>query len=115
MASPTGNHSKYEFLTGRDVLLENDLLQKAATIKGYEYSSLESDFKKHIDTAKDQYKLLKDQNNDVIDSHKEDGVKTEYDEIIDNARSRYIYDKYRDLINNIFINGLKDAHLHHKF
>ena len=33
----SGNVSKYEFLTGKDVLLEKDLLEKAATIKRFEY------------------------------------------------------------------------------
>ena len=35
-----GNVSKYEFLTGKDVLPEKDLLQKAVKIKRFEYSSL---------------------------------------------------------------------------
>ena len=33
-----GNVSKYEFLTGKDVLPEKDLLQKAVKIKRFEYS-----------------------------------------------------------------------------
>ena len=32
-ALPTGNVSKYEFLTGKDVLPEKNLLEKAASIK----------------------------------------------------------------------------------
>ena len=32
-ALPSEDVSKYEFLTGKDVLLEKDLLQKAATLK----------------------------------------------------------------------------------
>ena len=36
-ALSSGNVSKYEFLTGKDVLLEKDLLEKAATIKRFEY------------------------------------------------------------------------------
>ena len=35
-----GNVSKYEFLTGKDVLPQKDLLQKAVKIKRFEYSSL---------------------------------------------------------------------------
>ena len=32
---PSRNISKYEFLTGKDVLTEKDLLEKAATIKRF--------------------------------------------------------------------------------
>ena len=38
--------AKYEFLTGKDVWPEKDLLEKAATIKRFEYSPLDSDLKK---------------------------------------------------------------------
>ena len=40
------NVAKYEFLTSEDVLPEKGLLEKAATIKRFEYSSLNSDLKK---------------------------------------------------------------------
>ena len=33
----SGHDSKYEFLMGKDVFLEKDLLEKAATIKIFEY------------------------------------------------------------------------------
>ena len=36
----SGSVNKYAFLTGKDVLLEKDLLEKAATIKRFEYSLL---------------------------------------------------------------------------
>ena len=39
-ALSSGNVSKYEFLTGRDVLPEKDLLKKVATMKRFEYSPL---------------------------------------------------------------------------
>ena len=42
-------------MTGKDVLLEEDLLEKAATIKRFEYSPLASQLKMHIDIAKKQY------------------------------------------------------------
>ena len=38
--------SKYKFLTGRDVLPEKAMLEKAATIKIFEYSLLDSELKK---------------------------------------------------------------------
>ena len=31
----SGNVSKYEFLTGKDVLLEQEVLEKAATLKRF--------------------------------------------------------------------------------
>ena len=39
-ALSSGNISKYEFLTAKDVLSEKDLLEKAVTLKRCEYSSL---------------------------------------------------------------------------
>ena len=39
-ALSSGNISKYEFLTAKDVLLEKDLLEKAVTLKRCEHSSL---------------------------------------------------------------------------
>ena len=38
--------SKYEFLTGKYVLPEKDLLEKAATLKRFEYLLLGSELKK---------------------------------------------------------------------
>ena len=52
----SGNVCKYKFLTGEDVLLERDLLEKAATIKRSEYLPLGSELKKQTDIAKKQYK-----------------------------------------------------------
>ena len=40
----SGNNDKYEFLTDQDVLSENELSEKAATIKRCEYSLLGKDF-----------------------------------------------------------------------
>ena len=36
----SGNVSEYKVLTGKGVLLKKDLLQKAATMKRFEYSQL---------------------------------------------------------------------------
>ena len=44
-ALSSGNVSKYEFLTGKDLLPEKDLLGKAAAIKRFEYSSLGKELK----------------------------------------------------------------------
>ena len=39
-ALSSGNVSKYELLTGKDILKEKDLLEKAAALKRLEYSPL---------------------------------------------------------------------------
>ena len=45
-------------MTDEDVLLEKGLLEKAATIKIFEYSPLGSDLKKQTSTAGKQYQQL---------------------------------------------------------
>ena len=52
------NVSKYEFLTGKDVLPEKELLEKAAKMKKLEYSSLGKKLKARTDIAKKQYQKL---------------------------------------------------------
>ena len=52
------NVSKYELLTGKDVLPEKGLLEKAAIIKRFEYSPLGSELKRQTDIAKKQYQEL---------------------------------------------------------
>ena len=57
-ASSSANVTKYEFLTGKDVLPEKDLLEKAATIKRFEYSTLRSALRKQSSVAEKQYQKL---------------------------------------------------------
>ena len=45
------NVSKYGFLTGKDVLPEKDFLEKAATMKIFEYSPLGKELKKQSSVA----------------------------------------------------------------
>ena len=53
-----GNVSKYEFLTGEDVLPKKDLLEKAVSIKRFEYSLLCKELKKQTSIAeKDRQKF----------------------------------------------------------
>ena len=52
------NVDRSEFLTGEAVLLEKGLLEKAATIKQFEYSPLNSELKKQTSIAKYQYEGL---------------------------------------------------------
>ena len=53
-----GNVSKYEFLTRKYVLPEKDLLEKAASLKIFEYSRLGKELKAKTDIAKKQYQNL---------------------------------------------------------
>lgn len=46
MALSSENIGRYEFLTGEEVLLEKNLLEKAGTIKGFEYLLLGIELKK---------------------------------------------------------------------
>ena len=48
----SANISKYEFLTGKDVLPEKDLLEKAAGLKRFEYSPLDKELRAQTDIAK---------------------------------------------------------------
>ena len=51
-ALSSGNVTKYEFLTGKDILPERDLLEKTAAIKRFEYSLLGKELKKQTSFAK---------------------------------------------------------------
>ena len=54
----SGNVIKYKFLTGKDVLPQKDLLEKAAAIKRFEYSPLGKELKKQTSVAEKQYRLF---------------------------------------------------------
>ena len=58
LALSSGNVGKYEFLKGKYILQKKKLLQKAVTIKRFEYSLLGKEFKAQTDIAKYQFKLL---------------------------------------------------------
>ena len=61
----SGNVRKYDFLTGNDVLPQKDLLEKAATMKRFEYSPLGKELKKQTSVAEKQYQSFdKDFNHD---------------------------------------------------
>ena len=53
-ALSSGNVCRYQFLIGKDVLPKEDLLEKAAATKRFEYSPLGSQLKMRIDIAKKQ-------------------------------------------------------------
>ena len=54
----SGNVSKYEFSTGKDILPEKVLLEKAATIRRFEYFSLGKELQAQTGIAKKQYQTL---------------------------------------------------------
>ena len=57
------NVGKYEYLSGKYILPGKLLLEKAAAIKRFEYSSFGNELKKETDPAKNYYMLFKDQIN----------------------------------------------------
>ena len=71
MVLSPGNVSKYEFLTCKYVFPEKALLEKAATIKRFDYSRLGSELERQTGIAKDHYKVLKDQKK-VIENNRGD-------------------------------------------
>ena len=57
-ASLSENVCKYEFLNGKDVLPEKDMIGKAATIKSFEYSPLGKAFEKQTNVIKKQTEVI---------------------------------------------------------
>ena len=53
-----GNVSKYEFLTGKIVFPEKDLLEKAAPLERFEYSPFGKKLKAQISASEKQYQKL---------------------------------------------------------
>ena len=53
-----GNFSKHEFVTGKDVFTEKDLLRKVATLKRFEYLLLGKTFEKQTNVSKNRLRLL---------------------------------------------------------
>ena len=71
-ALSSGNVSKYEVLTGKDVLPEKYLFEKSAAIKRFKYSPLGSELRKQSSVAEKQYKRL----DKVFESNKKEEDKT---------------------------------------
>ena len=91
-ALSSGAVSKYEFLTGKDVLPEKDLLEKAATMKRFEYSPLSKELKKQTSVGEKQY-----QDFDKVFNHDghEKPVKNKGEEpLITNESSLFYDNKY---------------------
>ena len=60
-ALSSGNVSKYEFLSGKDVLFVKNLLGKAAELKRFEYSLLGKAFEKQTNVIKKQTEVINKQ------------------------------------------------------
>ena len=58
MTLSSGNACKYEFLTGKDVLPEKELLEKAATVKRLEYLLLGKELKAQTNATEKQDQVL---------------------------------------------------------
>ena len=54
-ALSSANISEYEFLTGKDLLPEIELLEKAIALKNWEFSLLGKELKKQTSVAEKQY------------------------------------------------------------
>ena len=57
-ALSSGNVTKYEFLTGKDVLWEKVLPEKAAPLERFEYSRLGKELKAQTSATEKQYQYL---------------------------------------------------------
>ena len=57
-ALSSGNVSKYEFLTGTSVFPKKDFLEKAATLKRFEYSPLGKAFKNRLMLLKSRLMVI---------------------------------------------------------
>ena len=77
----SGNVSRYEFFTGKDVLPEN-LLEETTKIKRFEHSSLGSELKKQTELARNSIKGLKT----FFEYCKEESVKITKKRTINNYR-----------------------------
>ena len=87
-ALPSGNVSKYEFLTGKYVLLEKDLLEKPAAINKFEYSPLDKQMKKKTRDAGKQYQKF----DNAFESNKKEEVKTKTKRVC--AKLNLVYNNY---------------------
>ena len=75
-------------MTGKDILPEKDLLEKAAAIKRFEYSPLGKELKKQTSVAEKQYQTL----DKAFQSHEKEEDKTQYKRSC--AKSNLVYNKY---------------------
>ena len=87
---------KFELLTGKDILSEKYLLEKAAAIKKYEYSLLGSELKKQTSVAENQHqglnKLFKsDEKEELVTIKKEKPVITYESKLMYDSKYKFSY------------------------
>ena len=99
-ASSSENVSKYELLTGKDVLLERELLEKATAIKRFEYAPLGKELKKQTSVKEKQYEKI----DDAFESNKKEKDKTKNKR--SRAKSNLVYDNYLIFENIITLKNL---------
>ena len=106
------NVGKYEFLIDEDVLTEEGLLEKANTIKRFEYLPLCIELKRQTDIVSKQYREL----NKFSKFHKKEGVETINKEERDDDgktqqyhNSNHSFYKYHN-IKNIYNLSFKSRH-----
>ena len=85
-----GNVNKYEFLTTKDILPEEDLLEKAAALKRFEYSAVSKELKAQIDIAKKLYQKL-DNTDETINKKSTLNSYSKSDLIYDTSHSFFKY------------------------
>ena len=83
-ALSTGNVSKYEFLTGKDVLSEKDLPEIAAALKKFEYSPLGKELKAQTSAAEKQSQKI----DKVFESTKKEEIKS-HDKLLNIYTTKY--------------------------
>ena len=97
-ALSSGNVSKNEFLTGKDVLPEKDWLEKAAALKKFKYSPLGKKMKKQTSVAEKQYQKF--HNTYRFDRiKKEKGVIKKYNRLNLVYDSKYSFYEYYNIPN----------------
>ena len=96
----SGNVIKYEFLTDKDVLLEKNLLEKAATMKTFEYWPLCKELKAQTSVAEKQYQRL----NKLFKQDEKEGpvtIKKEKPVIISESKlmhdNKYSFNEYKNV------------------
>ena len=107
----TGNVSKYEFLTGKDVLPE-ELLEKALVLKGFEYSPLGSELKKQTSVAEKQYEGL---NKLFKSDKKEKPVTIKKEKPAITRKSELIYDRKFSFSDYFYIKEYYDLSFTKKY
>ena len=98
-------------MTGKDVLPEKDMLEKAVAIKRFEYSPLGKEFKKQTSVAEKQYKKF----DNAFESNKNEEVKTKSKKnsaklnlVYNNSFTFYKYNKIKEFAKRSFDSKLDD-------